>query len=123
MKKIKLKETSKKVITKITTTFLGLMFLAKSCFADVSIDSNGGAIKDSAIGQGVYKMAQDVAGTLRWLIPVISIPFILFFLVKMLTGEEQEQPRYKKKLISTLIIVIASTLVTVLINLVMGYFG
>ena len=68
-------------------------------------------------------MAQDVAGTLRWLIPVISIPFILFFLIKMLTGEEQEQPRYKKKLISTLIIVIVSTLVTVLINLVMGYFG
>ena len=44
MKKIKLKETFKKVGTKTTTTFLGLMLMAKDCFADVSIDSNGGAI-------------------------------------------------------------------------------
>ena len=89
----------------------------------VSINSNGGKIRESAVGKGIFNMAQDMSGTLRWLIPVVSIPFILWFLFKMFSGEEQEQPRYKKKLITTLIIVMASTLVTVIVNLIMGYFS
>ncbi len=120
---MKLKKKLKKVITSMYIATVITLAKITNVYADtVSITSNGGKIRESALGSGVFNMAQDVAGTLRWLIPVISIPFILWFLFKMFSGEEQEQPRYKKKLITTLIIVMATTLVTVIVNLVMGYF-
>lgn len=113
----------KKMAIRIYIIVAILLTMITDVYADtVSINSNGGKIRESALGLGVFNMAQDVAGTLRWLIPVISIPFILWFLFKMFSGEEQEQPRYKKKLITTLVIVMATTLVTVIVNLVMGYF-
>lgn len=120
---MKIKEILKRIGFVFYNATIVLLANTKRIFADdVSITSSGGKIKESALGQGVFNMAQDVAGTLRWLIPVVSIPFILWFLFKMFSGEEQEQPRYKKKLITTLIIIMATTLVTVIINLVMGYF-
>ena len=120
---MKLKEKIKKIITSFYFLMMMLFSASTLSYADsVSITSNGGKIRESALGSGVFNLAQDIAGTLRWLIPVISIPFILWFLFKMFSGEEQEQPRYKKKLITTLIIVMATTLVTVILNLVMGYF-
>ena len=121
---MQIREEVKKIgLAVYTITALALTAPNSVLAETVSIDSNGGKIRDSAVGKGIFDMAQDVSGTLRWLIPVVSIPFILWFLFKMFSGEEQEQPRYKKKLITTLIIVMASTLVTVIVNLVMGYFG
>jgi len=120
---MKLKDKLKKVTTSMYLATVVTLTKIQTVYADtVSIDSNGGKIRESALGSGVFNMAQDIAGTLRWIIPVISIPFILWFLFKMFSGEEQEQPRYKKKLVTTLIIVMSTTLVTVIVNLVMGYF-
>jgi len=120
-----MKKISNKIAKIGTSLYEGIVFTiakASNVFADVSINSDGGKIKNSGLGQGVYNIAQDVSGTLRWLIPVVSVPFILWFLFKMFSGDEQEQPRYKKRLISTLVIVMASTLVTVIINLILSYF-
>ena len=120
---MKIKGKIKKIGLGLGTVGTMVVLKANSVLAEtVTIDSNGGKIRESAVGKGIFDMAQDVSGTLRWLIPVVSIPFILWFLFKMFSGEEQEQPRYKKKLITTLIIVMATTLVTVIINLIMGYF-
>lgn len=114
----------KKTISIFFSTIAITLIKARYSMAEtVSIDSNGGKLRESAVGKGIFNMAQDVSGTLRWLIPVISIPFLLWFLFKIFSGEDQEQPRYKKKLITTLIIVMTSTLVTVIVNLIMGYFG
>lgn len=121
---MKIKEKVTKIGLGVYTMTVFALAKVKSVLAEtVTINSNGGKIRESAVGKGIFDMAQDMSGTLRWLIPVVSIPFILWFLFKMFSGEEQEQPRYKKKLITTLIIVMASTLVTVIVNLVMGYFG
>ncbi len=121
---MKIKEKVTKIGLGVYTTTVFALAKMNSVLAEtVTINSNGGRIRESAVGKGIFDMAQDMSGTLRWLIPVVSIPFILWFLFKMFSGEEQEQPRYKKKLITTLIIVMASTLVTVIVNLVMGYFG
>ncbi|MBO5348528.1 MAG: hypothetical protein J6A89_01720 [Clostridia bacterium] len=121
---MKIKEKVKKMGLGVYSAIALALIKSNSVFAEiVSIDSNGGKIRESAVGKGIFDMAQDMSGTLRWLIPVVSIPFILWFLFKMFSGEEQEQPRYKKKLITTLIIVMASTLVTVIVNLIMGYFS
>lgn len=121
---MKVKEKIVKMGSAVLGAEIGLMTLANKVFAEeVKIDGNGGRIRSSELGSGVYKIANDVAGTLRWLIPAISVPFILWFLFKMYSGDEQDQARYKKRLITTLAIVAASTLVTVIINLVTGYFG
>ena len=48
--------------------------------------------------------------------------FLLWFIFKMTTGEENEQPRYKKRLINTLIAVASSTIVSIIINLILNYF-
>ena len=121
MNKTKFKQN----IAKVTAVATGIAIKAQSVFAteEVTITGNGGEIRSSALGKGVSNLANDISGTLRWLIPLISIPFILFFLFKIFTGDEQEQPRWKKRLITTLVIVAASTLVTVIINLLMGYFA
>ena len=106
--------------------YSGLMLFikAQNVFAEeVSISGNGGEITSSALGTGVYKLANDISGTLRWLIPVVSIPFILWDLFKMFAGDEQEQPRYKHRLITTLIIIMISTMVTVIINTILKYFN
>lgn len=121
---MRIKEKVRKVVLGVYSAIALALIKTNFVLAEtVSIDSNGGKIRASAVGKGIFDMAQDMSGTLRWLIPVVSIPFILWFLFKMFSGEEQEQPRYKKKLITTLIIVMASTLVTVIVNLIMGYFS
>lgn len=104
-------------------TFLLTGLIGSNVFAEnIEITSNGGKIRESVLGQGIYNIANDVSGTLRWLIPITSIPFILWFIFKMTTGEENEQPRYKKRLINTLIAVAASTIVSIIINLILNYF-
>lgn len=114
-----------KRMSAIYYSFVMLFIKAQSAFASesVSISGNGGEIRNSALGNGVYKLANDISGTLRWLIPIVSIPFILWDLFKMFAGDEQEQPRYKKRLITTLIIIMVSTMVTVIINTILKYFN
>ena len=121
---MKIKERLNKLGTSVLGAEVALSLMTSNVFASeqVSISGNGGKIRTSAIGKGVADIANDVAGTLRWLIPAISVPFILWFLFKMFAGDEQDQMRYKKRLITTLAIVAASTLVTIIINLITGYF-
>ena len=104
-------------------TFLLTGLIESNVFAEnIEITSNGGKIRESVLGQGIYNLIMDISGTLRWLIPVSSIPFILWFIFKIITGEENEQPRYKKRLIVTLIAVASSTIVSIIINLILNYF-
>ena len=104
-------------------TFLLTGLIGSNVFAEnIEITSNGGKIRESVLGQGIYNLIMDISGTLRWLIPVSSIPFILWFIFKIITGEENEQPRYKKRLIVTLIAVASSTIVSIIINLILNYF-
>lgn len=124
----KVKEGKEKIVKGFNYLYFTLLMFfikANNVFASesVSISGNGGEIRSSALGNGVFKLANDISGTLRWLIPVVSIPFILWDLFKMFAGDEQEQPRYKKRLITTLIIIMTSTMVTVIINTILKYFN
>lgn len=124
----KVKEGKEKIVKGFNYLYFTLLMFfikANNVFASesVSISGNGGEIRNSALGNGVFKLANDISGTLRWLIPVVSIPFILWDLFKMFAGDEQEQPRYKKRLITTLIIIMTSTMVTVIINTILKYFN
>ena len=124
----KVKEGKEKIVKGFNYLYFTLlMFFIKAnnvvASESVSISGNGGEIRSSALGNGVFRLSNDISGTLRWLIPVVSIPFILYDLFKMFAGDEQEQPRYKKRLITTLIIIMTSTMVTVIINTILKYFN
>ena len=124
----KVKEGKEKIVKGFNYLYFTLLMFfikANNVFASesVSISGNGGEIRSSALGNGVFRLSNDISGTLRWLIPVVSIPFILYDLFKMFAGDEQEQPRYKKRLITTLIIIMTSTMVTVIINTILKYFN
>ena len=117
------KENKLKKIIVGVNTFLLTGLIGSNVFAEnIEITSNGGKIRESVIGQGIYNLIMDISGTLRWLIPVSSIPFILWFILKMITGEENEQPRYKKRLFVTLGAVAASTFASFIVNLILNYF-
>ena len=118
-----MKENKLEKIIVGVNTFLLTGLIGSNVFAEnIELTSNGGKIRESVLGQGIYNLIMDISGTLRWLIPVSSIPFILWFIFKIITGEENEQPRYKKRLIVTLIAVASSTIVSIIINLILNYF-
>lgn len=118
-----MKENKLEKIIVGVNTFLLTGLIGSNVFAEnIEITSNGGKIRESVLGQGIYNLIMDISGTLRWLIPVSSIPFILWFIFKIITGEENEQPRYKKRLIVTFIAVASSTIVSIIINLILNYF-
>lgn len=104
-------------------TFLLTGLIGSNVFAEnIEITSNGGKIRESVLGKGIYNLIMDLSGTLRWLIPVTSIFIILWFTYKFVYGEENEQPRYKKRLMVTLAAVVGSTLASIIVNLILNYF-
>lgn len=113
-----------KIIIKITfsVVMLFVMLMAKPCFAAVDEVASGGVIQSSKIGTGIMKMVKDLTGTLQWIIPTVGVMVILFYIFKIMTGDEQDQQRYKKTIIKVLICIIVSILAVTIVNLVAGYF-
>lgn len=113
-----------RIISKIfaSVVMLFTMLMAKSSFATVEEVTGGGSIQNSKIGTGIMKMVKDLTGTLQWLIPTAGVMVILFYVFKIMTGDEQDQQRYKKTIIKVLICIIVSILAVTIVNLVAGYF-
>ena len=110
-------------VAKITSYMLLLFTLQASnvCHAAVDEVSGGGSIQSSKIGTGIMKMVKDLTGTLQWIIPTAGVMVILFYIFKIMTGDEQDQMRYKKTIVKVLICVVVSILAVTIVNLVAGY--
>lgn len=119
----KIKHNKNKIIGGINA-FLTTIYLAGSrVFASqIAINSNGGAILTD-VGSKFKTVASDVAATLQILIPIVGVGMGLWYLFKIMTGDEQDQMRYKKNLIKVIVVIVVAELAVVLINLVMKYFG
>lgn len=89
----------------------------------VSDVGNGGSIAASTLGTGIMNIIKDITGTLQWIIPVTGVGVILWCIFKIMTGDEQDNVRYKKNLIKTLICVVAGLIAVTIVNLVAKYFG
>lgn len=115
----------KKFKSKIIGACLTLIALTHTySFADVVSEVNGGgAIQNSKIGQGIMNMVKDITGTLQWILPVVGVTMSLFFLFKIVTGDEQDQQRYKKSIIRVLGCIIAGLVAVTIVNLIAKYFG
>jgi len=123
MKKIKSLITKTK--GKITALFVTAMLAVSNySFADVVSEVDGGGqIQSSKLGQGIMNMVKDITGTLQWVLPVVGVATILVYVFKIMTGEEQEVPRYKKAIIKVLIGIGISVMAVTIINLIAKYFG
>lgn len=124
MKNIK-KVTKKlaKIIGKITISVISLfsLLIGKSCFAVEEV-SSGGAIQDSVIGKGLMNMIKDLTGTLQWIIPVAGVMVVLYYVFKIMTGDEQDQMRYKKGIVKVLVCIVVSIVAVTIVNLITKYF-
>lgn len=124
MKSIK-KITKKlaRIIGKITFSVISLfsLLIGKSCFAVEEV-SGGGAIQSSVIGTGLMNMIKDLTGTLQWIIPVAGVLVVLFYVFKIMTGDEQDQMRYKKAIVKVLICIVVSIVAVTIVNLITKYF-
>lgn len=124
MKNIK-KVTKKltKIIGKITFSIISLFSLSigKTCFAVEEV-SGGGAIQDSVIGKGLMNMIKDLTGTLQWIIPVAGVMVVLYYVFKIMTGDEQDQMRYKKAIVKVLVCIVISIVAVTIVNLITKYF-
>lgn len=111
-------------IAKITSYLLFLFILQVSniSFATVDEVSGGGSIQSSKIGTGIMRMVKDLTGTLQWIIPTAGVMVILYYVFKIMTGDEQDQQRYKKTIIKVIICIVVSILAVTIVNLVAGYF-
>ena len=113
-----------KKISKITSLVtLGLLGMQNTVFADVVEEAGGGgSIRDSKIGQGMFNLVKDVTGTLQWILPVVGACFIVYYVIRIQTGEEQDAMRYKKSIIRVLICIVIGVLAVKIINLISKYF-
>lgn len=113
-----------KKISKITSLVtLGLLGMQNTVFADVVEEAGGGgSIRDSKIGQGMFNLVKDVTGTLQWILPVVGACFIVYYVIRIQTGEEQDSMRYKKSIIRVLICIVIGVLAVTIINLISKYF-
>lgn len=121
---MKKKTTFLKKFNKITSIVtLGLLGMQNTVFADVVEEAGGGgSIRDSKIGQGMFNLVKDVTGTLQWILPVVGACFIVYYVIRIQTGEEQDAMRYKKSIIRVLICIVVGVLAVTIINLISKYF-
>ena len=119
MKKTKLKEklmTLGFIMTGILTPRISMAALAEEV-------EGGGAIASSKIAIGLMNMVKDLTGTMQWLLPTFGVAFILFYVFKIMTGDEQDQQRYKKAIIKVLVCVVVGLVAVTIINLIANYFS
>ena len=124
MKKVKeFLKNSGRIIAKVITGVIGLnaLQMGRGCFAVEEV-SGGGAIQSSVIGSGLMNMIKDITGTLQWLIPVAGVMVILYYVFKIMTGDEQDQMRYKKSIVKVLICIVVSIVAVTIVNLITKYF-
>ncbi len=115
MKKIK------KLIPTISILIMGLT--SKVQAADIVTEvQGGGQIQSSKLGQGLLNIVRDITGTMQWILPIVGVCFILFYVFKIMTGDEQDQQRYKKSIIKVLVCIVIGLLAVTIVNLVARYF-
>lgn len=119
MKISKNNKLSKAIIGVMTTMF---MFSNKVNADVVSEVSGGGNIQSSKLGQGLLNIVRDVTGTIQWILPITGVCFILFYVFKIMTGDEQDQQRYKKSIIKVLVCIVIGLLAVTIVNLIAKYF-
>lgn len=107
----------------LATTMAIMTFANKVQATDiVSEVEGGGSIQSSKLGQGLLNIVRDVTGTIQWILPITGVCFILFYVFKIMTGDEQDQQRYKKSIIKVLVCIVIGLLAVTIVNLVARYF-
>ena len=112
-----------RIIGKISLCVVSLfsLLIGKTCFA-VDEVNDGGSIQNSVIGRGLMTMIKDLTGTLQWIIPVAGVLVVLYYIFKIMTGDEQDQMRYKKGIIKVLVCIVVSVVAVTIVNLITKYF-
>ena len=121
----KLQKLKKGKIQKLllATTMTIMTFANKVQATDiVSEVEGGGSIQSSKLGQGLLNIVRDVTGTIQWILPITGVCFILFYVFKIMTGDEQDQQRYKKSIIKVLVCIVIGLLAVKIVNLIARYF-
>ncbi len=88
----------------------------------VSEVEGGGSIQSSKLGQGLLNIIEDITGTIQWILPITGVCFILFYVFKIMTGDEQDQQRYKKSIVKVLVCIVVGLLAVTIVNLIAKYF-
>lgn len=123
MKKIQKLKKGKFQKLLLATTMAIMTFANKVQATDiVSEVEGGGSIQSSKLGQGLLNIVRDVTGTIQWILPITGVCFILFYVFKIMTGDEQDQQRYKKSIIKVLVCIVIGLLAVTIVNLVARYF-
>ena len=112
-----------RIIGKISLCVVSLfsLLIGKTCFA-VDEVHDGGSRQNSVIGRGLMNMIKDLTGTLQWIIPVAGVLVVLYYIFKIMTGDEQDQMRYKKGIIKVLVCIVVSVVAVTIVNLITKYF-
>lgn len=85
----------KKTILRIMPIFF--MYATKVNAADVVSEvQGGGSIQNSKLGQGLLNIVRDITGTMQWILPITGVCFILFYVFKIMTGDEQRPTKIQK---------------------------
>lgn len=91
--------------------------------AAVNINSGGGKIASSTIGKGIKAIVNDVCGFLLILAPIIGVGTLVYFLIRKGMADQQEQPMWQKRAVTTIICTALAEVAVALVNLVMSYMG
>lgn len=123
MKKFKKYKCNKLKKSILLTQMAMLTFITKVQATDIVTEVEGGGnIQSSKLGQGLLNIIRDVTGTIQWILPITGVCFILFYVFKIMTGDEQDQQRYKKSIIKVLVCIVIGLLAVTIVNLIARYF-
>lgn len=123
MEKVKNIQRGKLKKVLIGTIAIMIMIANKVNAVDVVSEvSGGGNIQNSKLGQGLLNIIKDITGTIQWILPITGVCFILFYIFKIIVGDEQDQQRYKKSIIKVLVCIVIGLLAVTIVNLISRYF-
>ncbi len=123
MKKLKKYKFNKLKKAILLTQISMLTFITKVQATDIVTEVEGGGnIQSSKLGQGLLNIIRDVTGTIQWILPITGVCFILFYVFKIMTGDEQDQQRYKKSIVKVLVCIVIGLLAVTIVNLIARYF-
>lgn len=100
-------------------TFILLLLYMK--MSNLSVKA--GALKDTKLATGTIKLIDDATTILLGLVLAIGVLLGLYFFIRKNAADEQEQPRWDKRLKTDIFCTIGGTVFSAVLKVVVGYYA
>ncbi len=102
-----------KKTTILTTTFLALVLIQTTAFADVGT---------SKLATGTEALISDLTTWLMIVAPVATVLLVVYYLIRKSAADEMDAKKWNSRIVVSLVSCIGAVLASVIVNLLIGYY-